>query len=303
MIREYALDPTVAASDSNTLHRIFSEFGGQNGRVISDIPKGWSSAVRRLIEAKGFSVRAKNNCLQELTNLRSTGIVKGDEQPLGENSWLDRALELKQSLSLNAILTSQEQIQRQQFNYLNMLGDSPINWNIEQTKSVARNATALNESISHSLQLSKKFIFVDPYFDPLKDDSRLPFIEYIKTIASGRFLSKKVYIHTCENPHVNLAKRKIRTDIQRGMEECIKPLLPVGFTVELWIWPNDKIHDRFVLTNLVGHAFGHGLNETQYNGAINVNVNRLGPTARAEEFRKFSTKAHSLGDSISVTGE
>jgi len=302
MIREYAFDPDVAVTDTNTLQRFFSEFGAEYGRVIGEVPNKWKEDLVRKIQGMGMSAGARRNCLDQLAKLARTGVVRRDTKRIGDDDWLDRALSLHAITAFNAILTDAEDLANSQFNYFDMLESSPDDWVIEQTKGVPRNAVSLADSIANSLGLSKTIFFVDRYFDPLKEESRAPFIEYIRRCTNGRIATNKIYVHTSEINHEDLARRKNRADIERGMTECIQPLLPSGFTVELWVWPINKIHDRFILTNMVGYAFGHGLSEDQYRDAIEVNVNRLGDSARAKQFRYFSTEANRIGDAILVVG-
>ncbi len=302
MIREYALDPVVAACNTNTLQRVFSEFGGENGRIISDVPHQWTECVKRLIQKMGFSTMEKRDCFDELERLKKTGIIKRSAEGLGDDTWIGRAIELNNQEPFQGILTDVAVLGSNQFDYLNMLGNKPDNWLIEQTQMIPRNTHALVSAVAHSLMFAKQVIFVDAYFDPRNDDYRLPFIGFINKLLEGRSPPRKVFIHTCEKQSSNLREKKIRSDIQTGMNDYLKALLPNGFTVELWIWPNNKIHDRFLLTNLVGHAFGHGLNEKDYIDAMEVNINRLSVSARVKEFKKFSTEANRLGNAISVTG-
>jgi len=303
VIREYAVDPDVICSDLNIFQRFLSDFGSDKGRVIGAIPGQWYKEFERRVQKLGLRTIAKRKCFDDLGKLNTTSLVARDRKPLGDTAWLDKATSLNEEEVFNGILTSAVSINENQYDYFNMLECCPDNWEIEQTQSVERKAAELACAIERSLYLaSKPVLFIDPYFNPLDDDYRLPFMEFVNRLTSGRFNVKKVYLHTCEQNYDDLAKRKNRGDLERGMFENIKPLLPEGFIVELWIWPNKDIHDRFVLTNHVGYSFGHGLSEVQYQDAINVNINRLGETSRAGEHRKFSRSAGRLGDAITVDG-
>ena len=293
----------MATRDGNTLQRFFSEFGADYGRIIGEVPLRWKDEFVREIQVMGLSLAARRKALDQLTRFVKTGVVSRDTRRIGEDAWLERALSQHESLPFNAILTDSEDLSNLQYDYCNMLESAPNDWLIEHTQSVPRNAVSLANSIDLSLKLSKTILFVDPYFDPANDNYRLPFVEFAKRSREGRVLTNRIYVHTCEINDDDPTKRKGRKEILRGMEDCLRPLLPKGLTVELWIWPFAKVHDRFVLTDLVGYAFGHGLSEAQYQGAIEVNVNRLSRTARDEEFRKFSTEANRIGECIEIVGQ
>lgn len=303
MIREYAVNPLIVTFDRNTIQRFFSEFGAEFGRIIGDVPHRWKDLLRNEIQTKGLSTMEKRHCLDQMDRLNKSAVIKRDGQSLDGATWIEKAIKLHTLEPFNGILTDSIDIENEQFDYLNMLEHRPNDWVIEQTKQVCRTAKDLADTIDCSLRMSKQVIFVDPYFNPLDDNYRLPFLEYISRVRNGRFGVDKVFLHTCEQNHQNMARRKNRADIERGMQDNVQPLLPAGFSVALWVWPNDHLHDRFVLTNVVGYSFGHGLNETQYQDAIEVNVNRLGNTARENEIRRYSRSAGRLGDEILVIGE
>lgn len=298
MIREYAFDPCIAVHDQNTLLRFISEFGASKGRVIGEVPKKWKEDLVRKIQRMGLSPVARRKILDEISKLAKTSVVPRDNRALNNEEWIARAKSLHEVEAFNGILTDSLCLEFCQYDYFDLLNNEPLNWEIEQTQSVNRNATELADSIDIALKLSKNVFFIDPYFDPLKESYRNPFLEFARRCTEGRVKSNKIYIHTCEINHENLSRRKTREDIRRGMEECVKPLMPSDLNIELWIWPFEKMHDRFILTNLVGFAFGHGLNEEQYQNSIDVNINRLGESERNRLYRLFSTEANRIGDSI-----
>ncbi|AQT59173.1 hypothetical protein [Cellvibrio sp. PSBB023] len=303
MIREYAVNPEVICSSVEILQRFFSDFGADKGRVIGAIPHQWYRDIERRIQLLGLTTIAKRKCFDNLRSFEKSSLVKRDGKPLDAHTWVEKAKLLNGQEIFEGILSDQVSVDEKLYDYRNMLESVPADWDIEQTKSVQRDALLISSAIEKSLRFSNRpVLFIDPYFDPLHEDSRTPIINCISSITAGRFGLKKIFIHTCEQQDIDYRRRKIRTDIERGMNECVQPLLPQGFEVELWVWPNNYIHDRFVITNHVGYAYGHGLSAAQFQDAIQVNINRISESARQFEYRRFSTAAGRLGDEIFIVG-
>lgn len=301
MIREYALDPDVICSDLNTLQRFFSEFGAENGRVLGAVPHKWKDDLTRKLQGFGLKDIAKRRCLENIKKIHETSLIARDGKSLGSNSWIEKAISLNGEEAFSGILTGEYDDKSNQFNYLNLLEHQPSEWIIENTVSVQRNAISLANSVGTSLRFASKPVhFVDPYFNSNEARYTAPLIEFLKKIQSGRSGVKKIFIHTCLQ--VGGASPKTRSELEVGLKSAIKPFLPAGFEVSLWVWPNDDEHDRFVITKHVGYSFGHGLNEREYQGAANVYVNRLGYTETKKLRTKYSTEAKRVGEPIDVIG-
>ncbi|MBO2581746.1 hypothetical protein [Shewanella algae] len=296
MLREYAVDPEVALSSLVSLQRFFSEFGAQHGRVISEIPSSWEREQQAKIRELNLTPVAKRKAFDHIKKLASTSVVGGLAIPGELDVWIEKARYVKRVYGIHAILHRELNSHAGEFDYGNMLEECPDEWVIQHTSSVPRNAQNMAKAIEQALSIATVALFVDPYFHPTEDRYRAPLIEFINRLCGGRRECKKAYLHTTTQ------QEKGRIDIIQGLSNHVQPLLPSGFTLETWIWPQALLHDRFMLTKNVGFAFGHGLDEARYQDAIQVNINRLGEDARAVEFKKFSTQGLRLDDEIVFTG-
>lgn len=296
MIREYAVDPDAYTRNLDSLQRFFTDFRADHGRVISAIPRNWERTQQDSIRTMNLPPVQRRKCFDEISRVAKNSLMQGVTIPAELNQWIDQARYVKQSIDIEAIITCATNAENREFDYANLMFNQPNDWSIEQTISVARNAQSLANAISVSLSLADVGMFVDPYFHPTDERYRRPFIEFIRRIAVGRRSCTKAFVFTA------LINDKTRAALQRGLEEHVQPFLPAGFTVELSILPSNQMHDRFVLTKQVGYSFGHGLDEATYQGAIEVNVNRLAESARQREFRKFSNSALRQGEPIIVVG-
>ncbi|MBF4317189.1 hypothetical protein EAY30_19985, partial [Vibrio anguillarum] len=235
-------------------------------------------------------------CFDELRKLCNTSLIPGITVPEHIDEWLAQARHAKESFVIQAIITSIFNEANSEYDYASMMFTQPKDWIINQTNSVPRNAESLADAISVSLALADVAMFIDPYFHPSDDRYRRPFIEFINRLAGGRRQCRRALVFTA------IQGDKTRAELQRGLVEHVKPLLPARFEVEMSIWPSNQMHDRFVLTKQVGYSFGHGLDEATYQDAIEVNIHRLAETARHAEYRKFSNTAIRQGEPIVIVG-
>lgn len=299
MIREYAVDPDAYTRNIDALQRFFTDFRAEKGRVVTAIPnleRNWVRAQQNSIRAMQLPPVQRKKCFDKISELAGSSLMPGIQIPANLNLWLEQARHVKRELGTDAIITCATDEPNGEFDYAELMFNEPKNWNIDQTISVARNAQSLADAISVSLSLAEVAMFIDPYFHPSDDRYRLPFIEFVNRLSSGRRPCRRALVYTA------IQDGKARADLQRGLTEHVRPLLPAGFEVELSIWPSNLMHDRFVLTKQVGYSFGHGLDEANYQGAIEVNINRLAETARHAEYRKFSNTAIRQGDPIAIVG-
>lgn len=299
MIREYAVDPDAYTRNLDALQRFFTDFRAEKGRVVTaipNLPRNWVRAQQDSIRAMQLPPVQRRKCFDKVSELSSSSLMPGIQIPANLNLWIEQARHVKGELGTEAIITCNADEPNGEFNYAELMFNEPQNWNIGQTISVPRNAQSLADAISVSLSLAEVAMFIDPYFHPSDDRYRLPLIEFVNRLSAGRRPCRRALVYTA------IHEGKTRSDLQRGLTEHVQPLLPAGFEVELSLWPPNLMHDRFVLTKQVGYSFGHGLDEATYQGAIDVNVNRVAETARQSEYRKFSNTAVRQGDPIIVVG-
>lgn len=295
MLREYAVDPNAIFRDLGSLQRFLDDFHAARGRVISAIPRDWFYEQNRYLRNLVLGPVARNNVQEQLRKIQNVSMIGGYTIPRGLELWLDQALHIKTQTELNGIMSSHYCEVRQIYDYMNLLEHRPNDWSLEQTISVERTAQRLSEAIEPALRLATTVFYVDPYFSAADNRFIAPLRAFIEKMMIGR--CRLLTIHTTNRGG---ATRVVHA---ANLEQFIKPLLPTGFTLKLFIWRQQQMHDRFILTKNVGFSFGHGLDEAEYAHSLRVNISRLGESNRAEHFRFFSTKDDTNDNVIIVTGE
>ena len=294
MLREYAVDPSVVYSDLNVLQRFLTDFHAENGRVVSAIPKNWFAEQRKAVDALGLQPIAKRNVMDTITKIKNASLITGYTIPKTIKSWVEQALHVKAQTELGGIMSSQYCAENQIYDYGNLLVNYPNEWVMDKSISVPRTANDLSNAIARSLILATTVIYVDPYFSAADNAFVNPFMAFISKMQQGQ--CKTITIHTTNRAFEKAAHK-------RNLEEILKPLLPTGFKVKLFMWQQQQMHDRYILTKNVGYSFGHGLDEAAYAAALKVNIERLAESARDLQFKYFSQKDDVNDDVISIVGE
>lgn len=283
MINQYAIDPHAIYRNKDSINRFLTDFNAENGRVLAAIPNRWFDEHKKEIKRWFENPMARRKALDKLTKIKNSSLVVGYSAPQQIARWIDKAIYLKADSSISAILSTKRCVENQIYCYEDILEEAPPNWEIGQTTAVVRDANILASTIRLSLELATTTYYVDPYFNPVDGRFVAPLLKFIEVLNSGRYGTNAITIHTSTNSGT-------RIELERGLNECVLPELPEGFSVKLFLWQSQELHDRFILTKNVGYAFGHGLDEATYLRAMKVNINRLSENVRKEEFEKFSMK-------------
>lgn len=293
MLREYAIDPEVVTSDINLLQRFYSEFGAENGRVIAEVPLRWFQNFKTGLDKLGLRPIEKKRYLEKLhEKLKTTLISRGDRRLSEDEGWITHVITIHNINQFNAILSDNDDINRQIYNYTRMIEFIPDNWEIAHSTSVEPTADNIVNAIQTSINLSTQFMFIDPYFNIIEDRFRNPFFRFISEIKNNRARTNRIQLHLCEQDGMR------RKNIERSMNDHLVPFLTEGFVVDVHIWPNQYIHDRFVLTNKVGYSYGSGISS---GNNININITRLSEYSRKAEYDRFCDYARRLGEPMAFT--
>ena len=177
--------------------------------------------------------------------------------------------------------------------------DKAEHWNAPSTIIVQRYANKMAECVAPMLRCATKVLFVDPYFRANHDQDRdgdrhkKTLAEFLRTVST-RASQIKIELHTAhkvayrragidENLYVlgeterRRAEAELHQEIAQTREnealdwetfrqECeqhLPSILPPGATLTIHRWKNrvEKLHNRYILTNIGGVLFGAGLDE------------------------------------------
>ena len=262
MFYEYAVDPAILTSISN-VQAFFESFKNRPHRLISDAPKKWTqeafNAINYLPHDQCPPVM-KKTLKENLKKLSKNSLCSNrsvDGWDMITSSWLDFVINEHEKHPFSAILGTESDSNSLPFySFSRLFVFAPLCWEYSGQQHIKREATIIVETLLPLLKVSKHLQLVDPQFALIKPnwDRFKPLLEELILRANEFNFGKgifKIEIHTSDK----------RGCVQQGLEAKVQSWLPEGITVCCFQWPEKKMHDRFILTDVGGVFLGHGLDE------------------------------------------
>ena len=277
MIKEFAVDPEALANWEDCRF-ITSLFGAGNGRVISNYPKRWkrmafdaATKVASTMDRKRIEVR--------LARLDKTVLLQGG-RPAGESDqWLDNALAEHKRLPFSSIISMETKD--------DIIAISDIDETIEPFAvtrgiTIERNAEAMVDAINIIFQAGTHYKFIDPFFTPTRNHIR-PLKCFIERISSRKVSSKGVIIEI-----VSKAEENAEDDerFEHNIRASVEDFLPEDMELKISLFPEARMHDRWVLSDWCGVSFGHGFGEGGNRPTVNLLL--LDEATRRQHWNEFS---------------
>ena len=149
-----------------------------------------------------------------------------------------------------------------------VLGDN--RWNILQGQAVPRVAADMANAVAPLLRAAETVLLIDPYFSPSERRYQNTFRAFLTRAAEG-CPPLRIEVHT-EDKDTSPATWLYRQECERRL----RGLLPPGRTVRFVRWKQrdggEPLHNRYILTDVGGVSFQHGLDEGSANETDDVNL-------------------------------
>jgi len=255
MIAEYALEPEMVATwGDRSNHRFFiREFGSSQGRLVSRYPKKWA---KKVWESFAGSDEMDRKRLEELlvrlqeTMIKRKDFVWDDAQP-----WLNNAVLENARHPFRAILARNNRESRPEILCEDVLASTPCpGWDSPHGVAVHRNAPEMAAAVKQMLACCRWVKFIDPHLSPGRPDYRASLRAFLRVLAGGRPVGPPESI-------------EIHTGLHNGTKDFLRnayqELIPEGLQVTVYQWQErpggQRLHNRYILTDLGGVSFFHGL--------------------------------------------
>ena len=272
MVHEYAIDPT-ALNNWQRLRFIADAAGVSHGRLISEFPGSWRRTVVRLFDGKFGVERTKLEVqLKRITpHLIPSGgrICSGKEAP-----WLEHAEIAHASAPFRAIVAGDNPRSNASVLLIDEIDGSTELWRAKHSIPAPRDAAGLADAACLLLQVASDIVFVDPNFRP-SDRFLRPFERFLVHCAGTR---GRVF------PRIRLVVEdkyaKPGDVLEQNFHASLAPLIPTSLKCELVRVsernaPSEKLHNRYVLTELGGIDYGIGLDDDSGRGGQSDDVHLL----------------------------
>ena len=255
MIHEYALEPEMVAAWGSRRNSLFyfREFGLSQGRLVSRYPKNW---VKKVWNAYSGGSEMDRKRLEEFLVLMKRSMVKRKNccWSGANEDWLENALLEHARHPFQAILARNNPENRPSILTEDDLAESQCTgWDTPHGITVSRNAEEMAAKVERLLTLCKWVKFVDPYFSSANRKHGQALSAFLSIIRAERPVGppEGIEIHTSGN-----------AASMDHLKEFFERIIPTGLTITLFQWQEkpggQKLHNRYILTDLGGVSFYHG---------------------------------------------
>jgi hypothetical protein len=259
MICEFALEPSLLNNWPNFRYFV-GNFGIPRGRLISRYPSAWKRLVYESLGNCGEVERARIE--ESLRRIDDRIIGRPNSIWTDGQGWLPNAEAEHKRKAFHAIIASANPTGSAAVLDGHILDDANPLWSVPTAVVVARTATAMAQVVAPLLRASKELKFIDPHFDPRRIDFRNVLQEALSAASHQRDAGPILTVEL----HTSDADNKLSTQMfKESCERSLPAIIPNGMTVYVCRWRQrdggEKLHNRYVLTELGGVQFHVGLNE------------------------------------------
>lgn len=289
MHREYAVDPQ-ALDSYERITRLIDCFFGQPQRLISDCPKRWANEVRHAVNRlKDYGVgpverkklKLKVEKLSKANLCANRSLADWDRQ----SAWLSYALKAHEDQPFDGLLGANPdtEVQGKVYSLDDLAIDAPPCWDESKQSHLPRTAASIAEFAGPLIRVSRRLILVDPYF----------WFTAPNWYSYEPLLRALLGLHASANYGAGLKRLEIHTsDRFAGLDTLavptLTPTVPMGLSVACKIWPKDKMHDRFIMTDVGGISLGRGLGVFEMDEGGDVLAAILEHDAYAHEMKRIN---------------
>jgi hypothetical protein len=255
MIKIFTIDPVVFDSLDN-ISELIEYFGIEKLRMIWSYPSSWVMLIKEVIKTN-FKNRERKRAYNKLEKIYKSVIEIPpnyicDDSNISLDNWLNKADELYQIKKYEGIISDKNPNSQAYICKIDNL-EYCSTLNNDSSFKVKRVDEDLSKAVAPLLYFATEIHFVDKYFHFLNPYHIRPLRSFIKEIFSDLRLNQisKITYHTGDSA--------LSDNIERVLKSELDGLIPENVALRIVRWPDEKLHNRFLLTNVGGINFQHGL--------------------------------------------
>ncbi len=274
MIYEYAVEPelVVAWGKDRADYRYFCEqFGLGTARIMAEFPKlkNWRRQFRQA--AEGADPTRELPRITALFTLLIERRVRRDGYDYdGVFSWLENVESENGRQSFQAILARTNPRHHAKVLAPGFAETNPL-WKVEKQSYCSRRAQDMAELVGSMLSNCSTVHFIDPYFGPENPRFRRPLEAFINVIATQRCCRPAIdtiTVHTSDRANFAFFRQTCQNQLQHRIS--------AGARLVFQRWKQrdggEKLHNRYILTDIGGVKFDPGLDDGNEGETVEVIV-------------------------------
>lgn len=271
MICEYAIEPDVLiewAKNQLSYKYIADNFGLGKSRMMAEYPKfkNWRKKLRKAWASSDIGDFEEARLTALFSLLTEKKIKRQNYQYNGEDSWLKNAeIENQRQKPFKAIIAKDNPRKKTAvLSNKNMGSWADKYWLMNKSKRISKKAEIIASTVAPMLQNCNQFILIDPYFRASKTNWRHPLelmlIEFLKYRSDLKNIECEIYVSASYDKAPS--KEFFEKEFQNTK---FKQIMPTGLSLTVKRWRHreggEKLHDRFILTDIGGILSSYGFDE------------------------------------------
>ena len=296
MLCEYAIEPELVVTwlDRKIGRYFLDALGLGSPRIMSRYPrKHWKELIWTAWEKSSNENQLDRKRLEEIVKKLSDVMVKRQDAIWNpDRVWLENAVEEHQRISFHAILARDNSIGHSRILVAEELNEQTPLWAIPRGVSVQRTAEAIAGAVRDMLRAATNIVFIDPYFAPQKRRYRTVLAACLRACLDQRVA------RGCPNVRIVTSDDSDRNGtpdfffFEKACRRYLPGILPFGMTVTICRVRErpggEKLHNRYILTELGGVSFGAGLDEAVRTDGATDDLNLLARGQYEARWRQYA---------------
>ncbi len=262
MMYEYAVDPALFTTVDGIMK--WKPFFGRNkGRLIAYYPEEWRNLASR--EASSPMTKKRlDTLLEEMLKRRTLFRCNRCDYKAGLAWWQNAYNQHVRSRPFRAIITNEPTKPDDGLLHVDDAYDEDHPRMAANTEAVVpRTAQNMAKIAQPLLALASCIRFVDPHFDPHAPRYLNTLSEFLKAATSGKVIPVKQVEYHLDGGTIHDGQFKT------WCHQNVPRLLPPGIGITFYRWREmasaESLHPRYILTDIAGLSFEHGLDaETEH---------------------------------------
>lgn len=279
MFFEYALEPELVAQwcDRSGFEAFMKRFGIDARRIVSRFPKKWERGVDVAFFKKypTPSFQQKQRKTQIISYLTKRMVRRGSANFDSNISWLENAEREHSNRPFGGIVACANPRHHAAVAVVCSSDDLLERFDLipEGSRDVARSANEMASALAPLLRCCEYAVFVDPHFDA-KQRFLEPFRLFMEELVVKRVTSSApttelhIAVENQLNPPLELQQANL---LLSRLQRLLPDVIPRAHNVRIVVWreklQGQKLHNRYLLTDIGSVSFGTGLdcNEESFN--------------------------------------
>ena len=270
----------------------YENFGLGTPRIISRYPHKhwrrlvWAAWVAGNDDGKENDQKRMETLISQLSEVmvkRQDGVWSSDDP------WLNNAVKEHGRAPFHAVLARSNAIDHERVLVADELDENTPLWAAKRGMTIARTAEAIADAVGDMLRAAADIVFVDPYFAP----HRRRFVKVLDACFGkcfdGRIVpAPRIRIFTDSDSDKN-------GEFGFFKKQCnvhLPGTLPAGHQLTIRRLKaragGERLHNRYILTELGGVSFGVGLDEKEGGDGAMDDVSLLGRDQYHERWRQYA---------------